>query len=156
MRPTNPPGSILRADERVTDGARTRLLRSHNPQTPVSRGCRTLLDRLIYADFSARGCPPFLHVASSVVSEVVSNMALAWSVLPSSEGRQSPSTNISRRPILCRNLASFGHFGHLRCFRPVLVRSASRSTPTLLSVNPGPDGRRSPGQPRAGMRPLQP
>ena len=33
--------------ERVTDGTRTRALRSHNPPTPVATGCRALQKRLI-------------------------------------------------------------------------------------------------------------
>jgi hypothetical protein len=32
---------------RVTDGTRTRALRSHNPLSPVSRRCRMLQNRLI-------------------------------------------------------------------------------------------------------------
>jgi hypothetical protein len=47
---------------------RTRDLRSHNPPTSVATCCGTLQDRLIYTSFFARGCPPFLHVARSVVS----------------------------------------------------------------------------------------
>jgi hypothetical protein len=53
--------------------ARTRALRSHNPPTSVATCCGTLQDRLIYTSFFARGCPPFLHVARSVVSAVVSS-----------------------------------------------------------------------------------
>jgi hypothetical protein len=52
---------------------RTRDLRSHNPPTSVATCCGTLQDRLIYTSFFARGCPPFLHVARSVVSAVVSS-----------------------------------------------------------------------------------
>ncbi len=33
--------------KRVTDGARTRVLRSHNPPSPVSRCCHTFQNRLI-------------------------------------------------------------------------------------------------------------
>lgn len=32
---------------KVTDGARTRVLRSHNPTTTVSKHCRTLQNRLV-------------------------------------------------------------------------------------------------------------
>ena len=56
----------------MTDGARTRDLRSHNPTTSVATGCRALQNRLIYAESFAQGCPPFLGVALSVVSKVVS------------------------------------------------------------------------------------
>jgi hypothetical protein len=52
---------------------RTRDLRSHNPPTSVATCCGTLQDRLIYTSFFARGCLPFLHVARSVVSAVVSS-----------------------------------------------------------------------------------
>ena len=52
---------------------RTRALRSHNPPTSVATCCGTLQDRLIYTSFFARGCLPFLHVARSVVSAVVSS-----------------------------------------------------------------------------------
>src|ERR671916_2694047 len=53
----------LPSSERVTDGTRTRVLRSHNPPTSVSRRCCRLQDRLIQAYFLAHGCPPFLRVA---------------------------------------------------------------------------------------------
>ena len=74
-RPSEPTGRnrVLPANRRVTDGARTRDLRSHNPPTLVSRCCPSLQNRLIYADFLAHGCPLFLGVALSVVSAVVSN-----------------------------------------------------------------------------------
>src|SRR5215213_4685374 len=58
--------------ERVTDGTRTRALRSHNPPTSVATRCPTLQIPLIKAVFFAGGCPLFLGVAPSVVSEVVS------------------------------------------------------------------------------------
>jgi hypothetical protein len=49
----------------VTSGpiARTRDLRSHNPPTRVSECCRALQNPVIYADFPAGDCPPFLLVA---------------------------------------------------------------------------------------------
>ena len=58
--------------ERVTDGTRTRALRSHNPPTPVVVRCHTLQNRL-QADFFAHGCSPFLRVPLYVVSKVVSD-----------------------------------------------------------------------------------
>jgi hypothetical protein len=39
--------AYLCRSEKVTDGARTRALRSHNPPTPVSGRCRMLQNRLI-------------------------------------------------------------------------------------------------------------
>ena len=42
---TNPP--YLCEFTRVTDGTRTRALRSHNPLSPVSRHCHTLQNSLI-------------------------------------------------------------------------------------------------------------
>src|SRR5215212_7601444 len=50
---------VLPANERVTDGARTRDLRSHNPPTSVSRDCRRCriaLDKPIPLLTVARGC----------------------------------------------------------------------------------------------------
>src|SRR5215207_9454270 len=58
---------------RVTDGARTRALRSHNPSTSVAKGCCGLQNRLVYADLFAGGCVPLLRVAPWVVSGLVSN-----------------------------------------------------------------------------------
>jgi hypothetical protein len=37
---------VFPANERVTDGARTRALRSHNPPIPVSEGCSCCANRL--------------------------------------------------------------------------------------------------------------
>src|SRR5215204_4977964 len=48
---------------RVTDGARTRALWSHNPPTSVSERCRKLQNPLRQADFFAGGCLLFLRVA---------------------------------------------------------------------------------------------
>src|SRR5215204_309560 len=56
----------------VTDGARTRALRSHNPMSSVSERCRVLQNRLISADFFAGSYWLFLRVALWVVSKVVS------------------------------------------------------------------------------------
>ena len=49
---------------RVTDGARTRDLVSHNPRTYVAKSCRVLQNRLIYAELFAGGCLPYPGVAS--------------------------------------------------------------------------------------------
>jgi hypothetical protein len=57
----------------VTDGARTRDLRSHNPRTSVATGSRALQKWLVYAELFAGGCPPLLRIAPSVVSAVASN-----------------------------------------------------------------------------------
>jgi hypothetical protein len=62
----------LPANKRVTDGARTRTLRSHNPPNRVVVGCRLLRKPLMQAIFLAHGCPLFPRIARSVVSAVVS------------------------------------------------------------------------------------
>jgi hypothetical protein len=83
--------------ERVTDGARTRALRSHNPTSPVSGRCQTLQNRLRYADSFARGCPPSLCVAPWVVSGVVSKSFPApW--VPMSLGTLKLSGELPRGP----------------------------------------------------------
>jgi hypothetical protein len=59
----------------VTDGTRTRALRSHNAKTWVATRCRELQNPLIYAESFADGYQVFLRVALRVVSKVVSNGA---------------------------------------------------------------------------------
>ena len=61
----------------LTDGARTRDLRSHNLPIPVSGLCCTLQNRLISADSPAGSCPLFLRIALWVVSAVVSTPAVS-------------------------------------------------------------------------------
>src|SRR5215217_7878193 len=88
--PSQNIGLIYAESARVTDGIRTRDLRSHNPPTSVAWGCPLLQNRLRYAESFARGCARLLRVALWVVSKVVSN-SIGRCGLPSHSTR-TPAT----------------------------------------------------------------
>jgi hypothetical protein len=91
--------------ERVTDGTRTRALRSHNPTTSVATGCRALQNRLRYADFFARRCQVFLRIALCVVSEMVSTWC--WQVPVVFIYRSAEKSGVlSRKPVVNHQPAS--------------------------------------------------